>query len=142
MGPLMQCVYVSTARRLMDAPDLESILVASRRRNTADAVTGVLVYVDGTFFQVLEGTKGAIDRVLERIRRDARHYDITVLLSQEVAARSFPDWSMGYRRLSREQVRAEGWFDSFPENPQPWSVTLAQPSAGVVLARKFLAVNR
>jgi hypothetical protein len=138
---LHQYVYVSSASRLFAEPDLQAILTASRSLNVQHAITGVLIYAEGTFFQVLEGPSAAIDATLERIRRDKRHFDVTKMMHHDVAERSFPDWSMGYRRLSRDQARQEGWFDCGPTNPQPWK-SVSNPSPGIVLARKFLSVNR
>lgn len=142
MTPLLQYVYVSTARKLFDQRELDSLLDGSRAFNTEHGVTGILVYADGNFFQVLEGEEPAIDLALARIQRDPRHYGITRLVRHEIAQRSFPGWSMGYRRLSRGQAQRDGWFD-YASDPIGHDLPGAAPaSPGVLLARGFVNANR
>ena len=52
---MYQLVYVSTASRAMSDADLNEILDVSRRKNRERDVTGVLLYLDRGFLQVLEG---------------------------------------------------------------------------------------
>lgn len=94
---MRQLLYASNTRR--DVPDtvLEDILAASRRNNIGVGVTGVLLYVEGGFMQVLEGEKAAVGEVYARIGRDKRHWNSQVLLDRQ-APRAFADWSMGFER--------------------------------------------
>ena len=55
MKTIRQLVYVSNAKYGLGDRDMESILAASRRNNRALDVTGLLIYADGVFIQVLEG---------------------------------------------------------------------------------------
>jgi hypothetical protein len=52
--PLIQLIYIS---QLVgeDETSLGPILSASVRRNTASGITGMLLYANGRFLQVLEG---------------------------------------------------------------------------------------
>ena len=79
---------------------IAEILAVSQRNNHRDRVTGALVYSDGRFFQVLEGTSADIDRVLARIASDPRHREINIISRTEVEGRLFPDWSMCTPRVS------------------------------------------
>jgi hypothetical protein len=59
-------------------------------------VTGALLYNRSCFAQVLEGPLHAIERTFERIQRDTRHTDVTVLDLAEITLREFPAWSMAF----------------------------------------------
>jgi hypothetical protein len=48
-------VYVSAAVKLLDDDQLFDILSSSRKNNAERDVTGVLLYSEGVFIQVLEG---------------------------------------------------------------------------------------
>ena len=75
---------------------LSSILEIARRKNAEQGVTGALLYNSGFFAQVLEGPKPAIEKVFERIQRDERHGDVTVLELGESETRDFGGWSMAH----------------------------------------------
>ncbi|MGI4830390.1 MAG: BLUF domain-containing protein [Janthinobacterium lividum] len=70
------------------------ILETARTNNGRKNVTGALLYNAGYFAQVLEGPRAAIEQVFERIQRDARHGDVTVLECAGISERDFPAWSM------------------------------------------------
>lgn len=95
---LVSVVYVSTSRTLLSEDDIRDLLLEARIKNAARDVTGLLLYWDGNFLQYVEGPRGAIEDLMSRIRRDARHRDVTVLSEEEIAARAFPDWRMGFHR--------------------------------------------
>ncbi|MCK6375779.1 MAG: BLUF domain-containing protein, partial [Zoogloea sp.] len=68
MGRLVQLIYVSSAARLLDEQALRAILESSVRHNTPQAVTGMLLYANGAFMQVLEGDEAAVAETMSRIR--------------------------------------------------------------------------
>ena len=72
------------------------ILATSQRNNGRVGVTGALLFNAGLFAQVLEGTKKAVEATFERIQRDPRHGDVSVLQCEAVATRGFPNWSMAF----------------------------------------------
>ena len=76
--------------------DLERILTDSRQFNRDHQITGVLLYNDGTFAQCIEGEVADVEAVYRRIRASRLHHTLTEILSEPVAARSFPDWHMGF----------------------------------------------
>ena len=94
---MRQLLYASNTSR--DTPEavLDDILAVSRRNNAPAGVTGMLLYVEGGFMQVLEGEEQAVRRHLRRICRDRRHWNALVLLDR-AAPRAFSDWSMGFER--------------------------------------------
>ncbi len=100
-------VYLSSARQAFNADELANLLAHARRKNMAAGLSGLLLYHDGNFFQVLEGKREIVRAVMHEIMNDERHAGVIVLEAGECARRVFPDWSMGYVRnseLSTEQM--------------------------------------
>jgi hypothetical protein len=96
---IFRMLYVSGATRPMAASDLDDILSASRRNNARDGITGILLYADGAFIQVLEGPESQVKATVSRIRRDDRHRNFMVMVEQTVPERVFADWAMGFKQL-------------------------------------------
>ena len=105
---MYQLLYVSNAVMLMSEDQLREILAISRINNRRRGITGMLVYHEGAFLQLLEGEKEQLDSLFEAIRRDARHDDIVLLAEIPVESRAFKDWSMAFKRLDRHDL------DRFP----------------------------
>ena len=92
-------VYVSTATIRWSDTDLERLLEQSRRDNFIAEITGLLLFKDGNFMQILEGAKDAVLSLLAKIRSDARHQRLVVIFEEERPHREFKDWSMGFKRV-------------------------------------------
>jgi Sensors of blue-light using FAD len=116
--PMFSLLYVSSATVPFSKQDLQELLLKSRRNNTALEVTGLLLFKDGNFMQVLEGDERNVNAVYQRILLDSRHAGTMILLKQHTAARDFAEWSMAFRDMNDPQVRATPGFNSFlNENP-------------------------
>lgn len=91
-----QVIYSSRATDPMGSSELEEILEDARKGNEARDVTGVLLYTDGVFLQILEGERNTVQSLLSSIRADERHGDMKVFYESEVPTRAFSDWRMAY----------------------------------------------
>ena len=78
------------------ASAVRTILAASRRNNVQAGVTGALLFNAGCFGQVLEGHPRAVETTFERIQRDPRHGDVSLLAFAPITDRAFPNWSMAF----------------------------------------------
>jgi hypothetical protein len=99
-------VYASSSKNLMPLEELNSILEKARVSNSANNITGLLLYNDGNFLQVLEGEKGLIHSCYNKISKDPRHRGIITLLDEPISYRSFEEWSMAfisYNDLTHDQ---------------------------------------
>lgn len=98
--PLYRLVYYSRNRMAGEpaalSAEIAGILAVSRRNNTAAGVTGALMFNAGVFAQLLEGPQAAVEATFERIQRDERHGEVSLLACEPVAAPAFPSWSMGF----------------------------------------------
>jgi hypothetical protein len=99
-------IYSSEATGEMARTDLEQMLRESRLRNTRRDITGVLVFSNGVFLQVLEGEREDVEDLMESIQRDPRHRDIKVIQEEEIDRRAFPTWRMAYLSPRAEDVSA------------------------------------
>jgi blue light- and temperature-responsive anti-repressor len=121
MSDLYRLVYAS--KNLLQGSESEmtaavrQILDASQRNNRAVDVTGALMFNTGAFAQVLEGPRRGVEATFERIQRDLRHGDVTVLQCGPAERRGFANWSMAFvGQSARGQERfsslaAESGFD-------------------------------
>jgi Sensors of blue-light using FAD len=73
---------------------MDAIEKAATRFNTAQSVTGVLIYKDGVFYQLLEGDFSSVTNAFNRIILDKRHDEIELITFSEIAQRSFNIWHM------------------------------------------------
>lgn len=96
-GTMLSLTYFSTATVPFNDTDLLALLETSRVNNAAAGITGMMIYHQGHFVQVLEGPEDAVRATYDRIARDTRHRDVSVELEDHVEERGFPDWSMGFR---------------------------------------------
>jgi hypothetical protein len=99
-----QLLYVSNTSRDTPQPVLDDILAVARRNNPALGVTGMLLYVDGGFLQVLEGAGEVLEKLYAKIAADKRHWNAQILLKRR-SPRAFGDWSMGFHRPSPSEQR-------------------------------------
>lgn len=98
-------IYVSQAKKPMDTAALEALLSLSRQWNTAQGLTGMLIYrystdaENGYFIQMLEGGEREVRALYEKIRRDKRHHTVLTLGEGEIDARMFSEWAMGFKNV-------------------------------------------
>jgi hypothetical protein len=98
---MIQIVYVSAAVLPFSNQELTSLLTRSRRRNSLYSVTGMLVYHEGSFLQVLEGPENGVSTIFKSIERDPRHRSTRMLLEHSIKMRDFDQWSMAFPDLRR-----------------------------------------
>lgn len=96
--PVFQLGYVSVATEVFSDADLVALLDKARSTNFRLGVTGMLLYHDGAFIQVLEGKADAVLQLYDRIKGDPRHTGAVVLFQGMADRRSFPVWTMGFHR--------------------------------------------
>jgi hypothetical protein len=110
-------VYVSTEAIRFSDQDLISLLEESRSKNLTAEITGLLLFKDGNFMQLLEGRKEAVLSVLAKIKSDSRHRGVRVLMEEEIPHREFSDWSMGFKKLSADTAKEIPGYSDFLNMP-------------------------
>lgn len=97
---MFRIMYVSHAARAFEKTELAALHAKARANNRRAGITGMLVYKEGWFVQVLEGEEAAVRRLFAIIQRDSRHGEVCLLAEGTVAGREFADWSMGFQYLN------------------------------------------
>lgn len=100
---MFSLVYVSSATHLFTDQELIDLLKKSRANNQRQDITGLMLYKDGNFIQVLEGPEEAVLATFNKIALDPRHTGLVILSRQQIAERQFPDWAMGFRNANKLQ---------------------------------------
>ncbi len=113
MESLIHCIYASAAKTKFGELELAMLLMRARTANARRGITGMLVHAEGSFFQVLEGDAGAVDGVFDKIGADPRHDKITQIIREPIAGRAFGDWTMGYSKMTREDIEAIDGLNDF-----------------------------
>ena len=96
---LFHLINVSTAVVPMTDHDLAQLLEQCRSRNEQNRMTGMLLYKNGHFMQVLEGEEADVKKIFGDIVIDKRHKSVDVLRSEYIQHRNFPDWTMGFANI-------------------------------------------
>ena len=93
---LYQIAYVSLCRTRLNEELLLDILSVSKRNNTRDGVSGILMYHDQMFFQILEGERTCVKKCYARILCDPRHSAMSLMWEGDDGNRTFIPWALGY----------------------------------------------
>ena len=81
----------------LDGAQIEGIVSNAQKNNSEYGVTGMLIYLNGEFLQILEGLKDSVEYVYTKnIAIDKKHSEIKILYSGVIHKRSFQKWSMGF----------------------------------------------
>jgi hypothetical protein len=137
MDDLIHIVYVSFANEQLSEKALEDLLTSIRKKNEKQDVTGLLLYNDGSFIQVIEGADETIRNLFDVIKQDRRHSNVVKLLEEPIEKRAFPDWSMGYRKLSKKQSSRLPGYSEFMHAENPVSVIKGSTEEVVYLLDSF-----
>jgi hypothetical protein len=93
---MLQMIYTSEAKKKFSPGELQALMLTARHNNDRSGITGMLLYEDGTFLQVLEGENEVVETTYQRIAADKRHDKIMLIARFEIDHRSFHDWEMGF----------------------------------------------
>ncbi|MEQ1912809.1 MAG: BLUF domain-containing protein [Vicinamibacterales bacterium] len=96
--------YASAATREFTPGELAQILAKAGSHNLQAGITGMLLYTDGSFFQVLEGAEDVVHKLYDKIQVDPRHSQAIKLIEEPIEKRAFSQWSMGFAKVTRSEL--------------------------------------
>ena len=129
--------YVSTEAIKFSDEALVALLGEARSANTDRDVTGLLLYREGSFYQVLEGSESAVMATFRDIEGDPRHKEVRVLFNGETDAREFADWQMVFLNLDGVDMDTLSGFSDFMSRDAEPQEFLENLSRGKRLALMF-----
>ena len=140
-GAVYHLCYVSAETVSFSQDELVSLLTDARQANAERDVTGLLLYREGCFYQVLEGSESAVRQTFEDIQSDPRHKEVRVLFSGDTEAREFADWQMGFINLDGVELGALTGYSDFLSREDNAKDFLENLSRGKRLALMFRSME-
>lgn len=134
-------IYASIATKRFAGPELVELLAQARRNNLRLQITGMLLYKEGTFLQVLEGEEKTVKSLCAKISGDPRHHKMVTLLEGTAEAREFADWSMGFCNLDGLEATGLPGYSEFMNVPFTADALGSNPSRAQKLLRLFKGYN-
>jgi hypothetical protein len=104
MSSLIHSIYSSSATGMFKEHEIPGLLEQIRKANEAIAVTGMLLYIEGSFFQALEGEPAVIDALIRKIQSDPRHARFTLIIREPILERNFGGWTMGFEAIGLSEA--------------------------------------
>jgi hypothetical protein len=102
----------------------------------------MLLYLNGSFMQVLEGEEAAVDETYSRIRQDPRHAGCIVIDRWPIEKRSFSQWSMGFKCLQASDVVAHPAYTSLLSNGFDAAAIGAKKGGALYMLKQFASRQR
>ena len=135
-----QTIYFSASSTPMQVDELEDILEQAQSNNSRNGITGALVYIDGSFLQILEGEKDRVQALMQKISKDFRHETVSILHEGEIAAAAFTEWKMAYVSATAEQIARWAGLSGTTQLPEVWQDIQQDPSRATQLTNSILSV--
>jgi hypothetical protein len=134
---MVSLVYASSAVGLFSEDDLVALLKHSREKNTRLELSGMLLYKDGNFLQVLEGPEAAVRHLFKVICADRRHRGVIRLLEEQIQQRQFGDWAMAYRNFNGPDLQELPGYSGFMNEGLDPQVLRSNPNKAQRLLELF-----
>jgi Sensors of blue-light using FAD len=134
---MFHVVCASTASHLLTKAELQAMLEKTCETNAKVGITGMLLYKDGSFLQVLEGDQEAVMKLASRIKEHHGHKNFQMLLRGTSEHRLFPDWSVGFRNLTDNSLKCTPGFSDFLNTPFTGVEFSANPAGCMKLLLSF-----
>ncbi|MBU3596073.1 BLUF domain-containing protein [Polynucleobacter sp. 86C-FISCH] len=93
---LVELSYLSEAISDMSFLGLMRLLESARAFNQQNGISGILLYDNQQFGQIIEGERASVMKAWKRIQDDKRHHRVELLEIREISERSFPDWLLRF----------------------------------------------
>ena len=93
---LVELSYLSEAVSDMSFLGLMRLLESARAFNQQNGITGILLYDNQQFGQIIEGERSNVMKAWKRIQDDKRHHRVELLEIREIEERSFPEWLLRF----------------------------------------------
>jgi hypothetical protein len=141
-GAVHKLIYASCSVGPVERDVLRDILTVSRARNEEAGVTGLLLYSDESFLQLLEGDAAAVADTYSRIKADGRHDVMRLLVHGPSDARLFPDWSMGFEHIDADCLADDLGHARSSARPLGSSLVVADGGAAEAILLRYGAAHQ
>jgi hypothetical protein len=94
--------YISDSLEYDSLDKLKALYTKAKLNNFKYNITGILVYKNKNFLQVLEGEDAIVDRTYNKIENDNRHQNIFKVINTSIETRIFEDYNFGFTVVDDE----------------------------------------
>jgi hypothetical protein len=116
MRSLISLIYVSRSTESFHEHEIPDLLQQVRLANAKQQITGILLYIGGSFLQALEGPPDLVDAVFSKLFTDKRHTQLRLIAREPLPERAFEGWTMMHKTLdpveADEIIGESGFFAS------------------------------
>lgn len=112
---MISLTYVSSALHFFKTNELVQLLHRCRENNARLHVTGMLLYKEGNFMQVLEGAPANVRKVFRTIAADPRHSGVVKLAEEDMEFRVFKEWPMAFCNLDKMDPSSISGYAAFAD---------------------------
>lgn len=135
---MLRIIYISSSTKYLNGEEIETILSISRENNHINGITGLLLYADGDFLQVIEGPKILLIKLFESIKKDKRHTEIMTIANKEIKEKHFPNWNMGFYISNYEELRKIKGYETISKK----SLSKVSDAISLAFIDSFIASHR
>ena len=89
-------VYVSSASKDLKESEIKTILEHSVSWNNHQGLTGILLFSEGNFFQILEGEERVTKELFEAIKKDPRHHNVIQIFGKEIHREAYDGYKADF----------------------------------------------
>ncbi len=129
-------VYMSACEVPPAQDELIDLLQRARSNNRRLDITGLLLYRNQRFIQILEGPRQSVETIYAVIRMDPMHDSVTTLVNLPAERRMFLEWSMAFAEISDEMADTVPGFSFFMKKTYPQSVG-SEPTNVLAMLENF-----
>lgn len=107
-----QVVYLSSESSNMGDTELHNLRDEALSNNARHGVTGLLLYVNKVFMQIIEGPHAEIGQLFGNIQCDERNQAVVEMFDRSVDDRAFTGWSMGFHSPpAADEITGKGFHN-------------------------------
>lgn len=139
---MITLIYGSTAVRDFSDAELLDILTVADEKNKKLGITGMLLYKNKNFLQVLEGEAEVVDALYAKIQKDPRHHSVMTILRRKIKEREFGNWTMSFVNLDTLEAEQQEGFTNFLIKPFDMQEFTDEPSYAFAFLRNFKELMR
>jgi len=95
-------IFISTvANKFLTVAEIKQAVIQLSARNISKNVTGILIYNEGAFYQILEGDKNVLLDLMETVKEDDRHGTVHTIWEGEIPKRGYKKWGLAPCMISK-----------------------------------------
>ncbi len=127
---LYSILYTSKSSVGVFDSEIFKIIEKAQVKNAELGLTGMLLYIEDAFLQVIEGEEENVKALIDVIRHDPRHYHFSVILQGKIEQRNFEKWRMGLKiftpqdLMDMKMINQDNEFDLIETLNQDGNITM------------------